>query len=109
VIDFSVYKCFRKSMAQAFSEFRSAAREAAGVEIISGKHQHHEPPWTFEKIVRAFLHVTQLDPQTVEYDHTGLGTHWRDQRLRENFKAFHDALATIKTLTHEEHYAEHYE
>ena len=107
-VDFSILKCFHKSLRTSGAKFRVAARFAANVTRKKGLTMHHEPPWTFEAIVKEFLRECAMDPADIEYDGTGLGTQFVDLELRQRFKTFHDARAVIRPLTRKEHYVAHH-
>jgi hypothetical protein len=103
--DFSIYKCFRASLSKSSSDFRQAARAAAGVKVQTGKHLHHQEPWTFEAIVRAFLKENDLG--AVEYGRSGMGVTFKDNALADRFKTFHDERAVLVYLSEDEHYKAH--
>lgn len=103
--DFSVYKCFRKSMSTSGAKFRQAARWAAELPVITGLDLHHEPPWSFEEIVKEFTKKIDLDK--IQYDHSKLGIQFADQGLATTFRQFHDDRAVLRYLTTQDHHNTH--
>lgn len=113
VIDFSFIKCFKKSP----KDFPASARRAVEYQIrefrdtlpnsfmcpINGTfvtrktaHIDHAPPMTFKQIVMLFE-----KPDSIEYDHSGIGVYFVDQELAHRFAEFHKKHATLRGISKE--------
>lgn len=69
-------------------------------------HADHEPPWTFEAIVTAFIDAYSIDVDTVKFvsDHPFKGARYvedifADREMWDRFDAFHRERAKLKIMS----------
>lgn len=130
--DFSFWKCVRPR--PWLADLHAACRTAVVEDILSFKrefftrqaneagqvpcpltgrwlcwrdgHVDHMPPWTFRRIVRAFLKRERVEPASIQIDGFADGEmlkRFADSSLSERFRRFHKQFARLRVIDAREH------
>lgn len=125
--DFSYEMCLRNKSESRLQKFKSACREAVTDTIINFKrgcfadskiktcpitgesitpdnsHVDHEPPMTFDEIVRRFIDDNQIDIERVELSGIGedgsIRNRIKNEILRDMFIAYHNQRALLRIVS----------
>lgn len=104
--DFSYKKCLSTAPTSRHRMFRNACRQAVDDQITAFRggaaksmHVDHVAPQTFEKLVRTFCQLHDIDINKVEYDYSARkGAMFVDPNLVRAFSHFHRHNAVLRLI-----------
>lgn len=95
---------FINAARQEIAEQMFEIRYGCGIE---GAHVHHAAPWTFQRLIRAFLAKCSMTPEDVRLADDGFATRFADPDLGADWRDFHAVNAELIALTPEQHNEAH--